>query len=35
MVAAECAYAPVRRGVRANNRRLLRALGSEMIEAAN
>jgi len=35
MVAAECTYAAVRRGVRANNRRLLRALGSEMKEAAN
>jgi hypothetical protein len=35
MVAAKHAYAPVRRCVRANNRRLLRALGSEMKVAAN
>jgi len=35
MVAAEHVYAPVRRRVRANNRRLLRTLGSEMKEAAN
>ncbi len=35
MVAAERVYAPVRRRVRANNRRLLRALGSEMNDAAN
>jgi len=35
MVAAERAYAPVRRRVLANNRRLLRALGSKMREAAN
>lgn len=35
IVAAEHAYAPVRQRVLANNRRLLRVLGSEMKEAIN